>query len=79
MALFILVWMALSTAMSSKPRPMPGWLLTITTRQPAWLSRATASSAPGSGTQSSGEVMKSSLGTFRVPSRSRISSFMFMG
>jgi hypothetical protein len=36
---------------------MPDWLEAITTRQPPWLSRATASSAPGRGCQSSGERM----------------------
>ena len=42
--------------MSNRPRPRPDWLVASTMCQPAWLSRAIASSAPGSGTHSSGEL-----------------------
>ena len=54
--LFILACMALSVAMSNKPRPKPDWLLATTTCQPAWLRRAIASSAPGRGIHSSGDL-----------------------
>jgi hypothetical protein len=47
---------ALTAAMSIMPRPMPDWLVATTACQPAWFSRATASSAPGIGTHSSGAV-----------------------
>src|SRR5688500_15800147 len=68
--------MALSEAMSNSPRPSPDWLEAITTCQPAWLSRATASSAPGSGVHSMSLLTKSSRCTLRVPLRSRMTIFM---
>ena len=40
---------AFSAAMSIMPRPMPDWLVATTACQPAWFSRAIASSAPGIG------------------------------
>ena len=41
-----------------------------------WMSRAMASSAPGIGTHSSGDLTKSSRSSLMVPSRSRMMSFM---
>ena len=52
---FMRAWMALSAAMSNRPRARPDWLLAITVCQPAWFSRAIASSAPGTGTHSSAD------------------------
>src|SRR3990167_1718925 len=73
----ILAWMALSVATSNMPRPSPGWLDATTTCQPARLSRAMASSAPGRATQSSGEATYSSLPrALIVPSRFRMTIFM---
>ena len=46
---FMCACTALTEAMSIRPRPMPDWLVATTACQPAWLSRATASSAPGIG------------------------------
>jgi hypothetical protein len=77
-SLFILACMALSVAMSNKPRPKPDWLLATTTCQPAWLRRAMASRAPGNGIHSSGDLMKSSLSWLMVPSRSKMTSLLFM-
>src|SRR5512140_124776 len=68
--------MALSEATSNSPRPRPDWLEAMTACQPAWLSRAMASIAPGSGFHSSGDLMYSSLSALMVPSRSRMTSFM---
>ena len=56
--------------MSNRPRPKPDWLDATTTRQPAWFRRATASSAPGWGAQSSGVRTKSSGICPSDPSRS---------
>ena len=67
---------ALSEAMSNRPRPRPDWLVATTACQPAWLSRAIASSAPGSGTHSSGDLTKSSRSSLMMPSRSRMTSFI---
>ena len=47
--------MVFSAAMSNRPRPSPDWLVAMTTCQPLWFSRAIASSAPGSGSHSSGD------------------------
>ena len=58
--LCILACIALSEATSNRPRPRPDWFDATTTCQPAWLSRAIASSAPGSGVHSSGVLTKSS-------------------
>src|SRR4051812_9806212 len=74
--LCILAWMALSDPTSNRPRPSPDWLDATATCQPAWFSRAIASSAPGSGCHSSGVLMNSSLSTLMVPSRSRMTSLM---
>ena len=54
-AWFMKACTALTLAMSTRPRPMPAWLVATTTCQPAWFRRATASSAPGTGTHSSGD------------------------
>src|SRR5882724_3364123 len=51
----------------------------MTTCHPAWLRRAMASSAPGRGIHSSGDLMNSSLSALMVPSRSRMTSFMASG
>ena len=72
----ILACMALSDTTSNSPRPSPDWLEATTTCQPAWFSRAMASSAPGSGSHSSGDLTNSSLSLLMVPSRSRMISFM---
>ncbi len=69
-------WMALSVAMSNSPRARPDWLVATTVCQPAWLRRAIASSEPGIGTHSSGDLTKSSRSSLIVPSRSRMTSFM---
>src|SRR5690349_9327100 len=74
--LCILAWIALSEATSKRPRPSPDWLEATAMCQPAWLSRAIASSAPGSGIHSSGDLMNASLSTLMVPSRSRMTSFI---
>jgi hypothetical protein len=42
-----LLVIALSVAMSKSPRPIPDWFVAMTTRNPAWLSRAIASRLPG--------------------------------
>src|SRR3954466_394391 len=68
--------MALSELTSNSPRPRPDWLDAITQCQPAWFKRAIASSAPGSGSHSSGDLMNSSLSALMVPSRSRMTIFM---
>src|SRR6186713_2539539 len=72
---FIRAWIALSAEMSSRPRARPDWLVAITVCQPAWLSRAIASSEPGIGTHSAGDLTKSSRSSLIVPSRSRMTSF----
>ena len=73
---FIFTCMALTAAMSNSPRPMPDWLVAMTVCQPAWLRRAIASSAPGSGNGgSSAALTKSSRSSLIVPSRSRTTSF----
>ena len=74
--LCILACMALSEATSNRPRPRPDWLVATTTCQPAWLSRAMASSAPGNGSHSDGDLTKSALSSLIVPSRSRMTSFI---
>src|SRR6218665_2052806 len=75
-SLCILLCMALSVATSKRPRPSPDWLDATTTCQPAWLSLAIASSAPGSGFHSASDLTKSSLSSLMVPSRSRMTSFI---
>ena len=61
-------------AMSNRPRPMPDWLVAMTTRKPAWLSRAIASRLPGIGRHSSGDLMNWALSWLITPSRSRTMS-----
>src|SRR5487761_2743771 len=56
-ALCILSCMALSVAISNKPRPRPDWLVATTTRKPAWVKRAIASRLPAMGFHSSGLLM----------------------
>src|SRR5690606_37023512 len=70
--------MALSVSMPNRPRPTPDWLDATTTRQPHWLRRAMASSAPGMGFHSSGDLMNWSESTLMTPSRSRMMSFIGM-
>ena len=53
---FIRAWIAFSVAMSNRPRARPDWLVAITVCQPAWLRRAIASSEPGIGTHSAGDL-----------------------
>src|SRR6478736_2151330 len=69
--------MALSAAMSKRPRPMPDWFDAIATCQPAWFRRAMASRLPGIATHSSGDLMNASESTLITPSRSRMTSFLF--
>src|SRR4051794_37791385 len=75
-ARFILAWIAFSVAMSNRPRASPDWLVATTVCQPAWFSRAIASSEPAIGTHSSGDLTKSSRSSLIVPSRSRMMSFI---
>lgn len=57
MALVIFSLMALRVSMSNSPRPTPDWFEATTTRQPDSLRRAMASSEPGIGFHSSGDLM----------------------
>src|SRR3569832_225015 len=78
-SLCIFACIALSAAVSNRPRPRPDWFDAITVCHPAWFSRAIASSAPGKGGHSSGDLMYWSLSRLIVPSRSRMTSFMWSG
>src|SRR5688572_33029120 len=57
-------------AASYRPRAIPDWFVTVTTSQPAWLSRRMASAAPGSKRTLRGSCRKPGSSTM-VPSRSR--------
>src|SRR5450830_1376657 len=61
--------------MSNSWRAMPDWFDATTTRYPAWFRRAIASSEPGMGIHSSGDLMKSGESWLITPSRSRMMSF----
>src|SRR5687768_8018711 len=71
----ILSLMALSVAMSNRPRPIPDWLVATAIRQPPWCRRAIASIEPGIGRHSAGDLMYWSLSKLITPSRSRMTSF----
>src|SRR5205809_6554962 len=59
-------------ASSYSPRPIPDWLVTITTNQPAWFSRRIAAAAPGRRRTFPGSCRKPGGGSSTiVPSRSR--------
>src|SRR5688500_11634884 len=60
-ALHILSLIALNDTMSSKPRPMPDWLVATTTRYPACVRCAIASRLPGIGFHSSGVLINAAL------------------